>query len=387
MLLAGLMSGTSTDGIDAALVECSGGEARFRWKLLAFQSTPYDEEFRSRLLDAATGKPSSTQELCLLDAVLGEKLGEAARKLIADSGLDPKEIAAVASHGHTLWHQPEAAGCAGIFARGTLQIGKAAAIAERTGCRVISDFRAADMAAGGQGAPLVPMADWLLFRSHKENRVVLNLGGIANITCIPAGARRDHIAAFDTGPANMVIDEACALLSGGRRRYDADGRLAATGRSDEKCLSELLGDPWFAAPPPKSTGRERFGRSYAEKLARRVRKNGGSEADILATATALAARSAGQAIRRFFREGVVITGGGGVWNGTLMAMLRDEVAPLRLAKHEDYGIPSDAKEAIAFAILGYRTLLGRPGNVPSATGARREVVLGSQTSPLPRFPR
>ena len=314
-----------------------------------------------------------------LDAALGERYADAVRDLLASSGIAAGEVDAIGSHGQTVRHVPRSAGGGRAL---TLQLGSAAVLAERTGIAVVSDFRRRDTAAGGEGAPLVPMADAWLFRAPDESRVLLNLGGIANLTHLPRRGSAAEVIAFDTGPGSAVMDALAERRSGGRERFDAGGAFAASGRASESMLAELLADPFFRLVPPRSTGREHFGAALATQLASRAAALGVGEADLARTALELTAASVAAAIARFLQpRGVdaVYASGGGVANRTLMESLARRIAPLPLRSLETLGVPPAAKEAMAFAMLAHLTLCGLPGNLTGATGANRPVVLGHIT--------
>jgi anhydro-N-acetylmuramic acid kinase len=384
--IVGLMSGTSLDGVDAALVEVQGGIPPAGWRLLAFHTRAYTAEERARM--AALMAPEvALRDLTLGNAWLGEVFADAALAVIAAAGLTPAEVDAIASHGQTVWHVPPEDGQPGA----TLQLGAPAVIAERTELLTVADFRPRDMAAGGQGAPLVPFADYLLLRSGTVSRVVLNIGGIANLTYLPAGCTPADVIAFDTGPGNMVIDALVAHYTGGTQAYDVDGALAAQGWPREDLVDSILATPFFWQSPPKSTGREEFGVNYAEWLLEVAELAQISVIDMIASATLFTAASIADAIRRFvFPRGAVdevIIGGGGAHNPTLLALLSQRLPGIPLRRHEEFGIPGDAKEALAFALLGHATLCGAPGNIPAATGASHPVVLGSITPGPPLPPR
>jgi anhydro-N-acetylmuramic acid kinase len=390
MLIIGLMSGTSADGIDAALTEIVGEGGQVRVALRHFLCLPHTPALRDAVLRLCDPLAGAVPDLCALHFALGERFAQAAQAVAHAAGIPLTQVDAIASHGQTVWHQPSPYPVADTAATGTLQIGCPAVIAARTGCTVISDFRSADMALGGHGAPLVPYADWLLFASSMENRAVQNIGGIANVTFLPKDASLESVIAFDTGPGNMLIDGLARALSKGARQYDENEAQAAQGFAQER-LSRWL---WSAcsgyldAPPPKTTGRERFGEPFLAQLLSQVRAQGISDADALATVTAFTAETIAHAYRLWLtpQGGVqtVIVGGGGARNATLMRLLRERLAPARLTTHAEFGIPDDAKEAIAFALLGYETLRGQPANVPRATGASRPAILGSITPKPPR---
>lgn len=378
-LVVGLMTGTSADAVDAALVRLRGLGPETRHRLVAYRETPLEAPLRREILEVAAAASVAPERLMKLDAALGERYAAAVFELLAEAGTDPRAVAAIGSHGQTVRHLPRASGSPAL----TLQLGSAAILAERTGIAVVSNFRVRDAAAGGEGAPLVPLADWWLFGSAEESRVLLNLGGMANVTYLPRGGTLEQVLAFDTGPGNAVLDALVSLGSRGAARHDAGGERAARGAVSEPLLSELLADPFFAQPPPRSTGRERFGEHYAVTLRETGHSMGLSDDDLLATAVELTAVAVASAIQRFLvpRAGVsaVYASGGGVANATLMRAIGRRVAPARLARLDVLGVPPAAKEALAFAFLAHQTLSGLPGNVPAATGAGRPVVLGEIT--------
>jgi len=364
-LAIGLMSGTSLDGMDAALVRLTGPTHA---ELLNFVTRPYSDDERGILRHALSG--GDVQTLARLHVQLAEWAAEAVEAVLVQAQTPASELGFIAFHGQTIWHEPPVV---------TWQLGEAAVLTERFGVRVVSNFRARDLAAGGQGAPLVPMADVLLFASAGGPRVLLNLGGMANLTYVPLRAQEAGVMAFDTGPGVAVIDGVAARVDR-RRSYDRDGRLAASGHPDEAVVADLLSDDFFAAPPPKSTGRERFGDAYAAALHARV-----PGVDGVATAVELTARSVAEAVGRWTPPGVeVVASGGGCHHPGLMAALErrlDAAGGHSLLRFSDLFFPGDAKEAVAFALLGYLTLHGQPGNVPAATGAGGPRVLGSVTPP------
>ncbi len=367
----GLMSGSSCDGIDAALVRLKGTGEHLAMKLVAYKEFPYETAFRTQLLN----EHLSAREACFLDFELGARFGEAAADLIEGAKAEGVTVDFVASHGHTISHFPP-----GGKHVGTMQIGQPALIAERTGLPVVSDFRPRDMAAGGQGAPLVPYADWVLFRKPDRTAACLNIGGIANFTVVTPAF--EDVIAFDTGPGNMAIDGAVRLLTRGGAQMDKDGRLAAKGIVIDEFLDYLLSHQFFAQEPPKSTGREDFGVDVYLKDALANRQEYSLE-DLLATVTEGVGRSIADAYNRFIRPDYevhhVIVSGGGALNRSLMRILKARLSGVKVFSSDQYGIPHNAREAIAFAILGNETLCGTPANVPSATGARHPVLLGNIT--------
>ncbi len=380
----GLMSGTSLDGISACVVRFSDVErptsnierhtsdvGRMTFELLGFTVTEYSPEQRQRLLAAMQN--GSAREYCRLAFDLGTWLADAAQAVLAESGVPRDEIRAVGTHGQTLWHEAP---------HSTWQMGEAAVIAERLGVDVVSDFRVRDVAAGGQGAPLVPIADSLLFAATQQWRALQNIGGIGNVTVVPPGGALEAVRAFDTGPGVGVLDAVVRMLRP-ELRFDRGGALARAGNPVEEVIEELLAHPYFAAPPPKSTGRELFTPEYVARLVKRCRelRPNCSDEDVIATATALTARSIADAYRRFLPEPVeeVLVSGGGAKNDTLIDMLRNLVAPMSVRRFDEVFFDGEAKEAVAFALLAKLFVDARAGNVPTATGARGPRLLGKLT--------
>jgi anhydro-N-acetylmuramic acid kinase len=379
MRVVGLMSGTSMDGIDAALVEISGRARATRVHLLAFAGTPYPKPVRTRLLRLCSGAPVGLDELCRMNVWLGELFAEAARRIIRRAGVAPSSVGLIGSHGQTVCHLPVPERQGRRQLRATLQIGEPSIIAERTGITTIADFRPRDQAAGGHGAPLTPYLHHVLFRHPTKHRVVVNIGGISNVTDLPPGGGLAALLAFDTGPGNMLIDGLVALRSRGRLQMDRHGGLAGKGRIDPSLLERLLRHPYLSERPPKSTGRELFGLpAMRARLGRALTTL--STSDLLATVTAFTARSIALNCERFLRTrgpiDEVIVSGGGNRNPVLMRQLQAAMPQSRVARVEAYGYDGRAIEAMAFAVLAYETAHGRASNVPSATGAARAVVLG-----------
>ena len=386
MVVAGVMSGTSADGVDVAICRVSPGpiaDGLPRIKVLAHRAFPYAPGIRGAVLAAMDAGETSTAELARLSWRLGEVYAAAITETIGRTGLQPQ---LVALHGQTIYHQAAASPFLGAPTRCTWQIGEPALVAERLKLAVVSDFRTADMAAGGQGAPLVPMLDVCLFRHATKNRILLNLGGIANLTVIPAGLGAEHVLAFDTGPANMVIDACMGRLTG--KAYDCGGKLGDRGEVIVPVLRELMADPYLSAMPPKSCGREQFGVAFVDRLIKLCGAEA-SKADVVATVTAFTAETVLDAYRRFIwphlgqlsplaKATEVFVSGGGAHNVALLRRLREGFEPLYVSMKttEDAGLGVEAKEAAAFALLGWLTWHGLPGNVPAATGASRAVVLG-----------
>jgi anhydro-N-acetylmuramic acid kinase len=376
MIVIGLMSGTSADGIDAAVVRLEGAPPAISWQVLGHLHRAHDPQLRSEIFTCFRPETGSVDRLCRLNFSLGKAFGTAALEAVRQAGLAMSEISLIGSHGQTLWHEPPQAGPGS-----TLQLGEPAVIAEVTGVPVVSNFRTRDMAAGGQGAPLVPLVDWLLLTHPNIVRAAQNLGGIGNVTYLPPGGTAEEVLAFDTGPGNMLIDDAVRRVTNGVLEYDHDGALAAQGQVDQALLDRLLADPYYSTPPPKTTGRERFGAQSGARIWADAAQFGLSASDIIATITALTAETIVRAYRDFlpvFPEQVILSGGG-AYNPTLKAMLVERLAPARLLTSADMGIPIDAKEALAFAVLAYETWNQRPGNLPSATGASHPVILGTIT--------
>jgi len=385
MTVAGVMSGTSADGVDVAVVRIAPGKHVPKLKLLEHRAFPYPKALRNAVLAAMDAQSISAAEMARLHWRLGEVYAECIAQTLAAS---KRRASLLGVHGQTIYHQGQASPYLGKPLKCTWQLGEASCIAERLRIPVVSDFRPADMAAGGHAAPLVPMLDYTVFAHARRNRVLQNLGGIANLSAIPAGSGSDKLLAFDTGPANMVVDALMQRLF--QKPYDRNGATAKRGVVLQPVLDTLMLDPYFAAAPPKSTGREQYGAAFVEKLLKLCGK--ARSEDIIATATALTAESIAHAYRTFVwpHLGIhaplaagtdFIPAGGGAKNATLMRMLKERLEPLGITfvPIETFGLPADAKEAAAFALLAWLTWHGLPGNVPSATGASRPVVLGRMT--------
>lgn len=386
-LAVGLMSGTSVDGIDAALVELGGQGEALTVRLLAFRNTPYPPEVRKKIFALFDPKRATVDKLGYMDFLLGEFFAAAALAVIREAGLDAGAVDFIASHGQTVWHAPQPDSSDGYPVRCTVQIGEGAVIAERTGIPTVSDFRVADMAAGGQGAPLVPFTEYMLYRRADETVLLQNIGGIGNMTVLPAGAGPDDVYAFDTGPGNMIIDAIISAATAGARRFDRDGAAAARGRVCDALLEELARDGYYALPLPKSTGREHFGEQYTARILSYGKAHGLSFDDLAATATELTAWSIADAYERYvlprYRASELIVGGGGSYNPTLLSALSKRLAAhgVRVRTQEDLGLSSDAKEAVAFALMGDRFFSGAPNTLPSVTGAEHAAVMGKLSLP------
>jgi anhydro-N-acetylmuramic acid kinase len=350
MKVAGIMSGTSLDGIDVAIVEMPA------LRTLAFRSTPYPAKVRQAVLSVSNTK-THTGAISRLNYELAELYAKAVNRL------GPVDL--IGCHGQTVYHEG---------GRNTLQLGEPAVLAERTGAPVVSNFRARDIAAGGEGAPLVPYLDYLLFRDPRRTRVALNIGGIANITVIPPGARPEQVLAFDTGPGNMVIDALVLEFTRGKQNFDRGGKIAASAELDKALLKELLRDPYYRRKPPKSAGREQYGAAFVERL----KRSGRPLPDLIATATLLTASAVARAVAPYGPADLIVSGGG-AHNPQIVGHLAALLPDVTIATSGDFGVDVDAKEAIAFAVMAYATWRGRPSNLPSATGATRSVLLGSVT--------
>ena len=380
LLVLGLMSGTSADGVEAALVHISGAPPKLKSKLLGHASLPIPNPIRATILRVAEGTSVPTAEISQLNFRLGQLFADAAIAACKKLNVSVKSLDLIASHGQTIFHQGKPIRFLGAATSSTLQIGEPSIIAARTGVTTIGDFRPADMAAGGQGAPLVPFADYLLYRHEKFGRVSLNLGGIANVTVIPARAKPQDVFAFDTGPANILIDALVSRFTKGRNRFDAGARIASRGDCLVPLLERLLADPYLRLKPPKSTGREYFGRAFVEKILREGRKLRARPEDLIRTATIFTALSVVDALNRFVlpktRIAQLIVSGGGARNPLLMGQLEAALSPIELLTCEKFRVPEQSKEAYAFALLAYETFHHRPSNLPSATGAHRPAILG-----------
>lgn len=380
--VVGLMSGTSVDGIDAALVEIRGRGLESKVQLLAFESSPYPGEIRTRIFELFSPQTSTVDKIGYMNFLLGELYAEAALSVIKKAGLEANEVDVIGSHGQTIYHMPYGDNRYGYDVKYTVQIGEGSVIAYRTGIPCVSDFRVADMAAGGQGAPLVPYSEFLIYRDPDRNILLQNIGGIGNITVLPAGCTADRVSAFDTGPGNMVIDGLMEVISGGRLHMDAGGAVAGSGKVNTELLNVLKNDPYFSRKPPKTTGREYFGKEYVGRILDFMAQNQIAEEDGVATATYLTAWSIADAYRRFIQEQCrahrLIIGGGGSYNPVLVDFIRREMKEygVQTLTQEEIGFSSDAKEAVAFAVLADSAICGQPNNMPGVTGAKDLVVMG-----------
>lgn len=387
--LVGLMSGTSVDGIDAAVVKLSPSAERehgVEIELLAFENTPFDAQVRSSIFELFDPANATIDKVGAMNMWLGELYAQATLSVIGKCGLSASQIFAIGSHGQTIYHAPEEKVKGGFNLHCTVQIGDGAVIANRTGIPCVSDFRVADMAAGGQGAPLVPFTEYLLFTDPEKTLLMQNIGGIGNVTVLPANASPEQIFAFDTGPGNMIIDGLVSQLFA-PMSMDAGGAIAAGGQVIDELLAWMQQDEYYAMPLPKSTGRERFGQQYVALIIELMKANEWKAEDVIATATHLTAWSIVDSYERYIKPqhqaGQLLIGGGGSYNKTLMRDLQQLFAPhqVQVLTQEDIGGNSDAKEAIAFALLAYYTMNRLPNNIPRVTGASRPVIMGKVSYP------
>jgi anhydro-N-acetylmuramic acid kinase len=380
-LAIGMMSGTSVDGVDAALVRFTIQGDKMEAQLLEFVSVAYPRDIRERVFTVFKDEAGSLDLACQLNFEIGMVFSRAAERLIVSSGFPRQGITVIGSHGQTLYHLPPGDKTIGKYTPSTLQVGEASLIAQQTGLPVASDFRTADMAAGGNGAPLISTADFYLFSHKTKTRIIQNIGGIANCTYLHAGGGMNDVIAFDTGPGNMVADGLVSTFTKGKERFDRKGQRAISGRVNQKLLASLLKDLYFKKKPPKTTGREKYGIQFVEDLISQGRKLKLSENDMIATATQLTVDSIILAYEKFcYPKGIpheVMLGGGGAKNQFILNGIRAKIPPdTRFLTHESLGINSKAKECIGFALLGLLCILGKPGNITSATGAKKSVTLG-----------
>jgi len=386
MFVIGLMSGTSADGIDAVLMQIENAPPTLDWNLIAHLNIPYEESLRKDIFACFRPETGTVEHICKVNFALGRAFADAALKVIEAARMSRQQIDLIGSHGQTVWHIPTGE------AASTLQIGEAAVIAEMTGIDVINNFRTRDMAAGGQGAPLVGYVDQLLLTHPTLTRAAQNIGGVANVTYVPSQSSIVNLQslktndqrlgfAFDTGPGNMLIDDTVTRATNGKQTFDRDGEIASRGKVDGTLLSELMEEDYLYQKPPKTTGRELFGVQFGAEVWKKAKARNVRDEDIVATMTAFTARSIAQAYKYFLPTlpDEVIVSGGGARNKTLMKMLSEYLTPARVFTSDEIGVAVEAREAVAFAVLAYESFHGRRGNLPAATGARREVVLGSLT--------
>jgi anhydro-N-acetylmuramic acid kinase len=391
-LCVGLISGTSVDGIDAALVRIDGHAQQAKIDLIAFETFPYPAEVRAELLALYEDQTSAIARLSSMNVVIGELFAQATLDICDKANIDSRDLEVVGSHGQTVWHQPKHDPAISYSTTSTIQIGEPAVIANRTCAPVFANFRVSDIAVGGQGAPLAPYFDWAIHSDPVRNRAIQNIGGIGNVTWLPAGGAIEDVIAFDTGPGNMLIDGVISALSNGEMVYDKDGQLASEGEVDGGMIGHLLEDPYLQQPPPKSTGREYYNsgqvRDLMANMALEPGALGNPDADIqrrcrivIATATAFTAQSIANAYRTFLPAlpDDVLVNGGGARNPTLMRMIAQALPGSNVVPSDEFGINADAKEAMLFALIAHDSLAGLPTNIPPATGAHRPVTLGTLT--------
>ena len=378
-LVVGIMSGTSADGVDAALLQIRGTGEALSWRLLRHETLHYSVKVRDLIRRCSEPGSGDAASICRLNVLLGELFARAVTHVAERAGVEPKSLDLIGSHGQTLQNLPGPVTITGITVRSSLQVGEPAVIAERTGVTTVANFRARDLAAGGQGSPLESYVDFLLFRNRSRGRLVINIGGVASLTAIPANAAADRVLGFDSGPGNMVIDGLVAHMTGGREAFDHGGRYGRKGKSADELLARLLDHPYLLTPPPKSCGREEFGRPFLESI---LKENAALPPnDLIATATRFTAESIAFACRRYvmphnvYEEAIV--SGGGARNDYLMEQLRAAIPELSIKESDEYGLPAAAKEAAAFALLANEAIHGTPNNLPTVTGAARAVVLGT----------
>lgn len=373
------MSGTSLDGLDIAVADFAETEGRISYQLVHFKTMPYSDELKAKLLQLMDPL-APMQQVSSMNMYLGELYARLIKEALADSGVDYDSIDLISSHGQTMWHEPGNEGNDPFSRPNTLQIGDISALAEFAGKTVIGDFRPRDMAAGGQGAPLVPFADAVLFRSETVGRILLNIGGIANMTVLPSASSKKKTLAFDTGPGNMMIDDFISKHTNGLQQYDEGGSIAATGKVNSEWLGGLLSHPYYNLPAPKSTGRELFGAAYADELWQDADSRQLPGEDKIATVTKLTAETIAAEIRKFADSHdieEVYVSGGGIHNGTLLSSISERLPEgIQVQASNEIGIDSDAKEAFVFALLGYLGFNRKPNNLPAATGAERPTILG-----------
>ncbi len=377
-LVVGIMSGTSADGVDVALCRITGHGTDSKVEQLAFYFQPFAPEVREEILRLASGKPAFAEDFCKVNFLLGEVYADAVEAMCAQQGLACSDIDLIGSHGQTLWHIPQPEEHLGHTFRSTLQLGECSVLAQRFGCPVVGDFRVRDMAADGLGAPLVPYSEYLIYRSKTECVALQNIGGIGNITCLPPDCAMEDVFAFDTGPGNMVIDAVYAALTRGEKTYDAGGAYAAAGAVDTGLMDMLMADPYLTRQPPKTTGREYYGPAYVQKILDYAAAHRISGPDLMATVTDFTAQAIRLSVERFFpvRPDRLIIGGGGSLNKTLVADIAKALPDCRVMTNEEMGYDSNAKEAVAFAVLANETLFAEANNVPTVTGAKNPVVMG-----------
>ena len=372
--VCGLMSGTSADGVDVAIADISVSAV----SVVAFDTYAYPASVTEAVFDIFEKQAATIEDICHLNFVIGEVFADSIIKLCKNKNVSIDSIDLIGSHGQTIFHNPKGKKFGRKLIRSTLQIGEPSVIARRTGITTVADFRPKDIAANGQGAPLVPFTDYFLFRDKVRDRAIQNIGGIANVTYLPANCNLQNVTAFDTGPGNMVIDHLVSLISKGKQKFDKNGKIASRGNVNKNLLEQTLRNPYFRRKPPKTTGREEFGNKFSEAFFQKASKQRLTNEDIIATATALTAESIAYAYRHFLSKmpDEMILCGGGCRNITLVKMLQEKLREVKILTTDDFGINPDAKEAVSFAVLAFAAIKGRTNNVPGATGAEKELILG-----------
>lgn len=379
-LVVGLMSGTSCDGIDACLVRITGNSTNTTFDIIGHETWPFSNTIRKLILDASDRETGTVDKICRLNFTLGKLFADAVKFICNKCSIPVSEIDIIGSHGQTIYHIPKSKSSGDDTLGSTFQIGEPSVIAQETGITTIADFRTRDVAAGGEGGPLTAYADYVLFRDYREGRAIQNIGGIANVTFIPDSCSINDVIAFDTGPGNMIIDRFMEIITNGKSNYDKNGELASKGKLNQDLLKRLCLHPYMAKRPPKTTGREEFGLQFSDNLYKEIERDKIDVLDALTTVTAFTAKSISDSYKKFIAPthtiSEVIVCGGGVFNKTLLKYLKDYLEDVKVRRIDDFNIPSEAKEALSFAILANETICGNPGNVPSATGAKEQVVLG-----------
>ena len=377
-LVIGLMSGTSADGVDAALCRITGHGTATKVEQLGFVFDPFDTRVREEILRLAGGQEATAADFCRINFLLGRLYAETSLRLCRECGVEPKDIDLVGSHGQTLWHIPQPETYLGQTFRSTLQLGECSVLTETFGCPVVGDFRVRDVAAGGLGAPLVPYSEYLIYRSETKCIALQNIGGIGNITCLPPACKPEEVFAFDTGPGNMVMDAVYGAITHGEKRFDEGGAFAAKGRVHQPLLNLMMDDEYVRRQPPKTTGREYYGPAYVERIMAEAKTRHLTDEDLMATVTAFTAATIAYSVEHFFpvKPDELIIGGGGSMNATLLKDIATALPACKVMTNEQLGYDSNAKEAVAFAVLANEAIFAGCNNMPSVTGATKGVVMG-----------
>ena len=377
-LVIGLMSGTSADGVDAALCRITGHGTATKVEQLGFVFDPFDTRVREEILRLAGGQEATAADFCRINFLLGRLYAETSLRLCRECGVEPKDIDLIGSHGQTLWHIPQPETYLGQTFRSTLQLGECSVLTETFGCPVVGDFRVRDVAAGGLGAPLVPYSEYLIYRSETKCIALQNIGGIGNITCLPPACKPEEVFAFDTGPGNMVMDAVYGAITHGEKRFDEGGAFAAKGQVHQPLLNLMMDDEYVRRQPPKTTGREYYGPTYVERIMAEAKAQCLTDEDLMATVTAFTAATIAYSVEHFFpvKPDELIIGGGGSMNATLLKDIATALPACKVMTNEQLGYDSNAKEAVAFAVLANEAIFAGCNNMPSVTGATKGVVMG-----------